>query len=448
MISGRASLNDPLYGPIDLTDQEIALVNTPAFHRLHHLRQLGFTFLALPSATASRFEHSIGVMRNATLVARELQAEEEVTLKSGDLETLRAAALLHDIGHGPFSHFFEKVLHLLGTKVNQASVSAEIIRNDAAVRSALNEAKLDYVRVADIVAPEKIDKISGIDLLFARIISGDVDADRIDYLRRDCFFSGLPQSIDAERTLKGLTYRRLDMYPSSREELFLREEAVELADALLMARLSLRQNVWTNPINRAAESLVFKALQIATQEGSKGCALRGLEGASLMAKFQIWTDDDLLGELIRAGGQSAKIVMGLLRHKLFASKQRFRFKELNPEIKGSLQSIDKKSKEDRVVELHKMEIEFAQIIADETKLPPESILVDFPELGSLQETKQKVLLHNGSYAPLSERSSFAARISELFRDYYVAHVFVIDGAPNPDQSDTIQKIMSAPGLKQ
>lgn len=446
-------VNDPLYGPIPLAKHELEILSTPQFHRLHHLKQLGFAFLALPSATSSRFEHSIGVLRNATLIIEHLSRNAEISVSNEDRYVLRAAALLHDVGHGPFSHFFEKVLRLLGKKINQAHVSAEIIMESKGLQKALESGHIDWKQVAAIIDPDEIKHLTGNHLLFARIISGDVDADRIDYLLRDCFFAGLPQSIDANRLINSLTYRKIRIYPTDIEELFLTEAGLELADALLMARLSLRQHVWTNPENRAAESLVFRAVEYATTDGNTDSSLRGVKQDELALKFRKWTDFDLLDELRRAGGLAAEILDRIVKGPMYAQKLRFRFPELNPEIKLQLSETDRGDKLQQINQLRDMEHKYAEVICKETGLSHNSVLVDFPELGSLQEIKQKILLESGSYALLSERSTFAATIGELFRRYYTTHVFVLQwpsAYTTKEQNaavETIRRIMSAPALR-
>lgn len=173
---------DPLYGLVGLSVPEARILQTPAFVRLHYLRQLGFAFLDFPGANSSRFEHSIGVLRNAHMIASALEARGDVALEQEDARTLRVAALLHDIGHGPFSHFFEKILRLLDRRVDQAGVSADIVREDGSLRDAIRGCGVDPDRVANVIDPSKKTDLRPTDKLLATIVSGRKLPRRVDTL--------------------------------------------------------------------------------------------------------------------------------------------------------------------------------------------------------------------------------------------------------------------------
>ena len=100
----EAHIRDPLYGYIGLTRDELRILDTRSLQRLRRIKQLANAHLVYPAACHTRFEHSLGVLHSATLMARQLQ------IKGDDLTILRYAALLHDVGHGPFSHVFEAPL--------------------------------------------------------------------------------------------------------------------------------------------------------------------------------------------------------------------------------------------------------------------------------------------------------------------------------------------------
>src|SRR5262245_32284876 len=325
------------------------------------------------------------------MIASALEARGDVALEQEDARTLRVAALLHDIGHGPFSHFFEKILRLLDRRVDQAGVSAEIVREDGSLRDAIRGCGVDPDRVANVIDPSKKTDLRPTDKLLATIVSGDIDADRIDYLMRDCFYTGLPESISADRTMRALTYQELRFFEGSKSELLIVPEAVELADSLLMARLTLRQYVWTNPKNRAAETLVFRALRWAIEKAPRASPLRAITADTLARRFREWTDDDFLAELRNAGGMAQDAVDGLVHGGLFEEALPYRYPVLSVAIKEELAAIDREAdKLSRTKKLDALERRYAELIAREVGCDQQTILVDFAELGSIQEVRQKV----------------------------------------------------------
>ena len=116
---------DPLYGFVGMSQREVKLVDTQAFRRLHRIKQLSHAHLVYPSALHTRFEHSIGVAHIAGRMCDELEI-------SSQKETIRQAALLHDIGHGPFSHLFENVLKKINPEIDgiHEEITKLIIEND------------------------------------------------------------------------------------------------------------------------------------------------------------------------------------------------------------------------------------------------------------------------------------------------------------------------------
>jgi HD superfamily phosphohydrolase len=164
-------VRDPIHGMIRLRPEEWRVVDTPTFQRLRSVRQLAMTHLVYPGTTHSRFEHSIGVRHIVGRLAAQLGIDGD------ELRVVECAALLHDVGHGPFSHVSEQVVdERAGARGVHEAVSAAIIRTDDAIRSELGAAICD--RAADLVslrAPRSY---------LRDIVSGPTDADKLDYLLR------------------------------------------------------------------------------------------------------------------------------------------------------------------------------------------------------------------------------------------------------------------------
>lgn len=180
------SVHDPLYGFIDLDETELAIIDSAPFRRLHRLKQLGQAYVVYPSAHHVRFEHSLGVCHLAGKVAAALGLDEERR------RLVRLAGLLHDIGHGPFSHLFEEVLAQVNADdpgVDHEAVSKMIIRDNPEISGILGS---DAEKVVCILDHRQVPGWDIEDsLMAAEIISGPLDVDRMDYLRRDSYHLGV-----------------------------------------------------------------------------------------------------------------------------------------------------------------------------------------------------------------------------------------------------------------
>jgi HD superfamily phosphohydrolase len=172
-------IKDPVHGYVEVEDYALALLE-----RLRYVRQLGFSYLVYPGANHTRFEHSLGTMFLADVACRRFDlADDERTL-------VTAAALLHDIGHGPYSHASEPLMEsLLGRTHDDIGPLVE-----AQAGSLLRDAGVDPAELCTVVRGRH--PLSG-------IIHGDLDVDRMDYLLRDAYYTGAPYgTVDAQRLIR------------------------------------------------------------------------------------------------------------------------------------------------------------------------------------------------------------------------------------------------------
>src|SRR5262249_14270118 len=201
----HTTIRDSLYDLIPLGELELDLISTAEFIRLQGIKQLGFVYRIWPGATHTRFEHSLGVYYLMLRALRTLGARSgdrhPISHDATDLRTMLAAALLHDIGHYPFSHAIEE----LGYPIEPHERVGRKVIEDSAVAKVLERHGLSPLRVADIVDPPQDHALPASDTLLLRLLSGPLDVDKLDYLPRDARACNVPYGgVDLTRLLGSL----------------------------------------------------------------------------------------------------------------------------------------------------------------------------------------------------------------------------------------------------
>jgi HD superfamily phosphohydrolase len=280
-LAPRSTIRDSLYDLIPLGELELALIETPEFVRLQGVKQLGFCYRVWPGATHTRFEHSLGVYYLALRAVRALLAREGEGGLSDvgelDLKTLLAAALLHDIGHYPFSHAIEE----LGPPIEPHERVGRQIIEGGAVAAALERFGLDPQRVADLVDPPRGRTPPPADALLVRILSGALDVDKLDYLPRDARACNVPYGgVDVTRLLGSLRVLRT---PTGRR-IGVGDKGISPLNSLLHARQEMFDNVYWHHTNRTMMAMLLRAVQEALAAGALHAGeLRGRDDAGLLA---------------------------------------------------------------------------------------------------------------------------------------------------------------------
>ncbi len=226
-------IKDPVHGYIEVPDELIPLLDAESVQRLHYIRQLGFSYLVYPGANHTRFEHSLGAMHLASAVCKNL------ALNAEDTRLVCIAALLHDIGHGPYSHASERLCQEYG-----AFSHDNILPLLDPLKKILAELGTDPAEIAGIVAGHHF---------LASIIHGDLDVDRMDYLQRDAHYTGVPYgNIDTGRLIQSLVLRKTG-------GLVLKESGTPAAESLLIARTLMGPSVYYHHVGRIAEEMFLLA---------------------------------------------------------------------------------------------------------------------------------------------------------------------------------------------
>lgn len=296
------AIRDTIYGHIWVSRTEYFIINTPAFRRLHRIMQLSHSYLVYPTATHTRYEHALGAMHMVSMMCDHLGVD-------GDLKRLaRLAALLHDIGHGPFSHTFEEVLedakieipHKHGEQMHEA-IGKIIIRDDPDISKCLGDERHVIISILD-----KSDDIDGRYALIADIVSGNLDADKLDYFARDSYNLGVKYGVvDTERILhvlrKDKSGTRVGIHP----------KGVPVMESYRIARYMIGRQIYSHRVRVVADQMFIRATRAAFDEGAldrrnfdteSGKFLefyKSLDDASFVHKIMWHKDSDLSKKILR-----------------------------------------------------------------------------------------------------------------------------------------------------
>jgi HD superfamily phosphohydrolase len=261
-------MRDGLYDLIPLSRAELTIMATPAFLRLDRIQQLGFVSRVWPGAKHTRYEHSIGVMHLTRLAVQRLaQREEGRWITPEDARTVIAAALLHDIGHYPFSHAIEE----LGYPVRSHEEVGRAIIEGGEIAEVLERAwAVDPGRVAALIHAGR-ETLTGADRVLSGLLSGTLDMDKLDYLPRDARACSVPYGgVDSIRLLNALTVAQVDEAGRTPgpPRLAIEEKGISPLHSLINARQEMFDNVYWHHTNRACMIMLLRAVQDALVTGN------------------------------------------------------------------------------------------------------------------------------------------------------------------------------------
>ena len=352
---------DPIHDFVRVYDNELKIIDTPIFQRLRRIRQLSGAHLIYPGAQHTRFEHSLGVMHIASMAGQALA--EKGVVSSDDIQNLRLASLLHDIGHGPFSHLFEEIFE------EKRKISHEDLGRDIILKT----------EIGDIISKNGFDKKLITKLAFGdsklqfmnEIISGVLSADMMDYLLRDGYFTGAEHAkIDHHR----LTHS-LDVY---KNKLALDKSSLVNFETMMISRYQMFKAVYFHKTVRAGEVMLLEAMDLAEGE-------LGLSSMNLDEYLQL-SDDVILAKLLNLPEHnsklkaSKKIATNYLNRNLFKSV-------FETTLTGK--AITKKHMQELREEVSKKsKIDINEIFVDSSNTP------SIPLSPSKKESKSIILLEN------------------------------------------------------
>jgi uncharacterized protein len=334
-------IRDPIHGFITLNEWEREIIDQPAFQRLRRIRQLGLTDMVYPGAMHTRFEHSLGVMHIATLMFDEIVERRSSFLKNTlnynddglgrDRVIIRLAALLHDIGHTPFSHAGEELMcknphnKKRFKHENYSAAIIKLLMKDVIEDHPMNQNyRITAQEIAQFleggltdISPEK----SLRNLFWHDLVSGQLDADRADYLLRDSYHIGVAYgNYDLNRLLKTLTVV-IDPETES-PKLAIEEGGIHSAEALIIARYMMFTQVYFQHTRRAYDhhfTKMMKELLVHTQQDGvierKDCFPPPTNEESIK-EYLKWNDWKVLGMIDAGnGGEHASLLSERHHHR-------------------------------------------------------------------------------------------------------------------------------------
>lgn len=242
-LNKKKIINDPVYGFINIPSELVFdVISHPYFQRLRYIKQLGMTHLVYPGALHTRFHHALGAMHLMGL-AIEVLRNKNVDISEHEAESAALAILLHDIGHGPFSHALE---HTLARGVHHENIS-QLIMNK--LDSEFNGQLATAIAMFNGKYPRHF---------FCQLISGQLDLDRMDYLNRDSFFTGVSEGvISFDRIIK--------MFNVVNDQLVIEEKGIYSVEKFLIARRLMYWQVYLHKTVVSGEMLLVKILERAKQ---------------------------------------------------------------------------------------------------------------------------------------------------------------------------------------
>ena len=357
------TIKDSVHDHIEVTGVARDLLDTPLVQRLRRIKQLGTAVLVYPSANHTRFEHSLGVYHLAD------RALDQLGVEGRTARRVRAAALLHDIGHPPYSHNIEALLY---RKTGKYHDEVHGLLESGRVAEVLADHELAPERIADLIAGEG---------RLGALVSGELDVDRMDYLVRDAHHTGVPYgTIDHERLVRALRVVG--------GELVLDEGNVQTAESLLLARALMNPTVYAHHVARIAKAMLRQASE------------RLLESGAVDAHTLRRMDDYGLRTALRECKATREFARRLDTRRLY---KRAAWAELDA-VPDSLLTAD----HGRIQTLERD-------VAEAAGIDPTSVIIDLPPSPSMAETTSQVMI-SGDVRKLEDQSALVGALRQAQTD--------------------------------
>ena len=418
---------DPIHGPIQLnlknsTDALLAkIINSKEFQRLRRIKQMGLGWFTFHGAEHSRFGHSLGTLHIARSIISKL-SKQYPDIKSHTTEIL-VSALIHDIGHGPFSHTAEKL-----TKYNHEDWTSKIITGNSEINKILKKHNPSLPRKITNILKHKTKPV-----YLSQLISSYIDCDRLDYLHRDSYFIGVPYGLTGSDRI----IASLEIDKKTKRIIINENIGLDAVIHYLQARHSMYQQIYQHKKNLSCDFLLKNIIKIIKAKKLKDTPLsiqewlnfRGKSFSSLNLDLYLQTDDVILLnfiQLLAYSDQTEKTLKDLCDR--FTNRKLFKSLEFR-----------KSAKKERLKSI----LEKAKLIAQSKKLDP-NYYVGFEQSSSkpyepyqaLKKTTSKAIFIKQKNGAIKEISHVSSLVKALSQENVVKTCLVFA----PELEDEIYKI--------
>jgi len=341
------TVRDPIHGDIIVDGYAKQLLQSPEIQRLHNIKQLGLAHLVFPGAQHTRLEHSLGAFSVAQKIANHLCLEEQ------ERDVICCAALLHDLGHGPFSHTLESLL-MEKIGINHVDVTEELLYGKREVFDEKEKDIINFPRACEVLEEHSIDVDEVVSIIKGRMykksylsqmMNSTIDVDQLDYLLRDAYYTGVAYGlVDIGRLVSTLMLKN--------GCLTIEKKGVSVVENVLVARALMYSSVYFHKTVRIAELMLSRALtELDVDDPSK---------------FFAMTDAELFVALKDAGSFQAEMVTRLKYRDLFKQAYAVSYSELSEKQKERIvefESVEFRRQKEAEIEKH-FNIAKGQVIID------------------------------------------------------------------------------------
>jgi len=427
-------VRDPVHNFICLREKQVKLLETRPLQRLRGIRQLAMASLVFPGAVHTRFDHTLGVTHIAGLMAKELGLDDDA------IELVELAALLHDIGHGPFSHVSENALQryadqstipkkLKKEKIHEL-ITAIMIRDGEEIEGILGNHECK--KIAQLLA-------GGYGQPAARsIVSGPLDADKQDYLLRDSLFCGVQYGVfDIHQLHRSLVLEgRHD-----EEELMVKADGKHAVEQFVLAKYFLTTNVYRHKVRLITDQTITRAIVLGVEEDDNS-ELRKLfsfdNSEEFVNRYLKWDDALFMTRFASEDSSKCGQLLSMLRQrKLLKRVFNCGSSDFDPEIREVVMAIGKKENDALRKNIEK---EIAEILHKNTKKPVEShyVIIHSFDIKSVRETSRNdeegiLIARDPQPIQFTDESTLFRSINEGYIDQFVQVYAPVEWATPTDK---------------
>ncbi len=438
-----SEIRDPIYGFIVPSEAEFKIINTSLFQRLRGIRQLAMAYMAYPGANHTRFEHSLGVYYIASLMANRLLPGNDYDEKR---RIIRLSALLHDIGHGPFSHVSEDILERYSDynnntgKVNiHEKITAHLIKNNEELGNLLSND--DKENIIGLLSGENVAVT-----LMKHIVSGPIDADKIDYLLRDSYFCGVKYGIfDLHRLLNTLTSHE----EGNDKHIAVSFDGINTLEQFVLAKYYMTTQVYRHKVRTVTDAMIIRGLELGIERDKidfLNILYRYEDTEEYISNYLSYWDERVINKLVFSdkAGFSQDIFKRLYRRRLFKRVFSEKLKDIevkNERLRDIIINITSKENEEIRKELEK---QIARI--DALECEEEYVIVNSFIIKSVKEMSRDseggiiIIDRSGNKSSFEKESIVFNSIDASMKDIYIEVYAPLDYVNQQDKNSKLAKL--------